>query len=116
MMSIKEISVFTIGLILIGFLYVMKLPQENNTSEFNTTANIVTTNLEPNDIDTSIDSKTDKPIIDRILDVPAWKFDFSKIGAVTVEEIIKSTSQAIDEERFFEPEDNNALFLSLIHI
>ena len=110
MMSIKEISVFTIGLILVGFLYVMKLPQENNTSEFNTTANIVTTNLEPNDIDTSIDQKTDKPIIDRILDVPAWKFDFSKIGAVTVEEIIKSTSQAIDEKRFFEPEDNNALF------
>lgn len=108
-MSFKEITVLIIGLALIGFLYAMKHPQQDVSQ------NIIQTNDEIIQINTTdnqqqLETKTESPILDRILDVPAWTFDISNIGALTVEEIIKAIEQAFEESRFFEPENNNALF------
>ncbi|MCF6319946.1 MAG: hypothetical protein L3J83_11860 [Proteobacteria bacterium] len=58
----------------------------------------------------SFNPDTKRPTIENTLDIPAWTFDFSAIEALTSEELVKSINVAIQEERFFQPKENNALF------
>ncbi len=109
-MSVKEITVFIIGIMLVGFIYLMKLPQDNISPDIIAQTDKITQTQLTNQQISDFDPNTAKPILDRILDVPAWTFDISSIGALTLEEIIKSIEMSIDDNRFFEPENNNALF------
>ncbi|MFK8012410.1 MAG: formylglycine-generating enzyme family protein [Marinicellaceae bacterium] len=109
-MSAKEITVFIIGVMLVGFLYFMKFPQDSRITLSSLNSQQSNTN-EPSDEEVPFfDLNSEKPILDRILDIPAWNFDLSNIGALTVEEILKSIALSVEEKRFFEPENNNALF------
>ncbi len=108
-MSGKEISVFILGLFLVGFLYVMKKPSDPSF--------VAESSVEqPIKVDTvteqqsSFNPKTKQPAIENILDIPAWTFDFAAIEALTSEELVKSISLAVQEQRFFQPKENNALF------
>lgn len=109
-MSVKEITVFFIGIMLVGFLYLMKYPQESTSSELITKSEEIIKAQDPDKKQTKFNPNTDHPILDRILDVPAWTFDLSNIGALTADEIVKSIEQSIKDKRLFEPENNNALF------
>lgn len=109
-MNIKEITVFFIGLLLIGFLYIMKNPQEENLQSRSVTNNEAIAQQNIKKQNPTLENKAEKPIIDRILDVPAWTLDLSIIGASTVDEIIKFIEQALEDERYFTPKNNNALF------
>jgi len=109
-MSAKEIIVLLIGLFLIGFLYKMKFPDENvMTEQIESTSQISTTPVK-NQQKPDFNPNTDSPILDSILDVPAWTFDISKLGELTADEIIKSINQSIEDKRFFSPENDNTLF------
>lgn len=110
-MSFKEISVFIIGLILVGFLYLMKHPSTNELTSFSVTSEQSSSSDESTEIkQTRFNPNTKYPILDRLLDVPAWQFDLAEIGTFTSEEIIRNIKLAIEEKRYFQPEKNSALF------
>ena len=108
-MSSKEISVFILGLFLVGFLYAMKNPSDLSLLAESSVK-------QPIKVDTvteqhpSFNPDTKQPTIENTLDIPAWTFDFAAIEALTSEELVKSINLAIQEQRFFQPKENNALF------
>ena len=107
-MTGKEISVLILGLFLIGFLYVMKNPSTPSLPVETTTQTLtVDTTSEPQ---SSFNPNTKQPTIEKAVDIPAWTFDFATIEALTSEELVKSIQLAIQEGRFFQPKENNALF------
>ncbi len=108
-MSGKEISVFILGLVLVGFLYVMKNPtNQSSIAESAATQPIQVGTISKQQ--SSFNPKTKQPTIENILDIPAWTFDFAAIEALTSEELVKSINLAVQEQRFFQPKENNALF------
>ena len=101
-MSVKEITVFMVGLVLIGFLYLMRHPQQNNAIDINSSTDENLQIIQAPIQEPDFTPKSEVPILDRILDVPEWTFDISKIGVLTADEITKSIELAIEEKRFFE--------------
>jgi len=109
-MSAKEFSVLFIGFLLVAFLYVMKHPSaeiEINTSE-NDSLILETSNTTP--ATKSFSPETQFPIYDKILDIPAWNFDLQALEALTSDELVKAAELALQEQRYFQPENDNALF------
>lgn len=99
---------------LAGFLYVMRNPisTTNNTisdTNIKTPGIEVYTEKQPN-FNPTFDPTAANPTLENTLDIPAWTFDFATIEALTSEELVKSINLAIEEKRFFQPENNNALF------
>ncbi len=114
-MTTKEISVLFIGLLLIGFLYLMKHPSIKGTNSFNITQNSKTIGIDiisKQDPD-SFDPTTEKTILEGILDIPAWNFILSDLEERTSEELVGKISQLISQENFFVPEQQNALYYLL---
>ncbi len=116
-MSGKEVAVFVLGLCLVGFLYVMKNPSnESNTDESNIAESvsnqpiITTATLDEVNKQQSFNHNTKQATLESTPYIPAWTFDFAAIEALTSEELVKSINLAIQEGRFFQPKENNALF------
>ena len=110
-MTAKEIFVFIIGLMLIGFLYLMKHPSVENTKDFvieskqNTDIELI-----PNTQQSNFNPATNNPDLENILDIPAWTFDFAALEALTSDELVASIQKAINNGNYFEPKNKNALF------
>lgn len=112
-MSAKEISVFIIGLMLIIFLYNMKHPSETQISTVDLLPNQDNKTNALTEQQQNFDPTTSNPTLENILDIPAWTFDLATIEALTSEELVKSIQLAIEEDRYFQPANNNALFFLL---
>ena len=113
-MSGKEIAVFIVGVILVVFLVVMKNTASN--SRLIDAPDLVADNSQtpiPIQQPKEFQPDTNFPTIDSILDVPQWEFDLQTLSTLTSEELIKSANLSIDEDRYFQPENDNALFYYL---
>ena len=100
-MSSKEISVFIIGIMLVGFLYVMRNPISTTTNTIIPSTNKTVGIDVYTEKHSNFDPSTTNPTVENILDIPAWTFDFATIEALTSDELVKSIDLAIQEERFF---------------
>lgn len=112
-MNSKEISVFIIGMMLIGFLYLMKFPSEQQPIIEIVAGKTVGIDKFPDQEKSSFDPTTKFPILESILDVPAWQIDLATIEALTNEELVKSILTAIENKKYYQPENDNALFFLL---
>jgi formylglycine-generating enzyme required for sulfatase activity len=111
-MSAKEISVFVLGLMLVGFLYLMKHPSNQAQTFLSQPTNNQTVGIDIIDKNQSqpFDPSTKTPILDSILDIPALKINADTLIALTSDELVNSIEKAIKENRYFNPKQNNALF------
>ncbi|MBL4661837.1 MAG: formylglycine-generating enzyme family protein [Alcanivoracaceae bacterium] len=66
--------------------------------------------LLPNEQTNTFDPSTNFPILENILDIPAWTFDLAELEALTSDELVSSIQLAIQQQRYFQPENDNALF------
>lgn len=110
-MSAKELSVFILGLILIGFLYLMKHSSHHNQTVLNQVEDKKigidvnkTTQSQP------FDPITKTPILESILDIPALKINANTLLELTSDELVNSIEKAMTENRYFNPDQNNALY------
>ncbi len=109
-MTTKEISVFIIGILLVGFLYLMKHPmtsQQELVITDNQTAGI---GILTDDNINHFNPQTDAAPIETILDIPAWKLGIEELKSQTSEELNTAITKAIAQERYFQPEKDNALY------
>ncbi|MCF6318683.1 MAG: formylglycine-generating enzyme family protein [Proteobacteria bacterium] len=94
----------------------MKYPSdESNTNKPNIAESISNQLIAETTIDTApqlpnFNHNTKQPTIESTPYIPAWTFDFAAIEALTSEELVKSINLAIQEGRFFQPKESNALF------
>jgi len=110
-MTSKEISVFIIGLMLIAFLYVMKYPStENSTDLLIASKPTIGIDLVPDTQQNTFNPATNNPALENILDIPAWTFDLAALEALTSDELVSSIEQAIQNGEYFQPKNKNALF------
>ncbi len=111
-LNTKEIMVLLIGLGLVVFLYLMKNPSSKDNSHFSVTQESKTLiGIEKaEETKTLLEPSTKTTIIEDILDIPAWKFNIDDLGKLTSEELINTIEKAMDEELYFEPENQSALF------
>ena len=110
-MTSKEISVFIIGILLVGFLYLMKNPMTiGGASRDSQIEKSLGIDLLPNEQTNTFDPTTTFPILENILDIPAWTFDLAELEALTSDELVSSIQLAIQQQRYFQPENDNALF------
>jgi len=111
-MSVKETSVFILGILLVAFLYVMKhptAPVHEQISQKNSQPSLGIDVMEDQG-NSTFDPNTKSPVIESILDIPAWKLDVETLTALTSEELVNSIETALTQQQLFKPEQNNALF------
>ncbi len=111
-LNTKEIIVLLIGIGLVAFLYLMRHPSSNKHTSFSVIQEhkplIGIEKTEENK--TFFDPTTQRTVIEEILDIPAWKFNIDDLEKLTSEELVTTIQKAIEQERYFEPENQNALF------
>ena len=111
-MTTKETTVLIIGFILVGFLYLMKHPlHEMDLLDAPTNQPVGIGVLASNRLE-QFNPETETVELDTILDVPAWEMteDNTELKTQSNDELIASIEQAISDERYFQPEQDNALF------
>jgi formylglycine-generating enzyme required for sulfatase activity len=110
-MTTKEISVLIIGLMLVGFLYLMKNPNTENMTDLVIESNqSIGIDLIPDSQQSSFNPATNNPALENILDIPAWTFDLAALEALTSDELVTSIQEAINKGDYFLPKNKNALF------
>ena len=110
-MSGKEISVLIIGLFLVGFLYVMKNPDTlSHTNAIQQTEKSIGIDIIVDNQQPDFNPNTTFPTLENILDIPAWEFDIAKLEVASSEELISAINQALEQQRYFQPEGDNALY------
>ena len=109
-MTAKELSVFIIGLLLVGFLYLMKHPLNQGDTLTITNDKPIGLGILADDQINNFNPDTKPAEFATILDIPAWKLDIEELKNQTSDELLTSIRKAIDEERFFQPSQDNALF------
>ena len=111
-LSKKEIIVLLIGIGLVAFLYLMKHPKTNSATSFSVKQEIKPTigfDKAPED-KTFFDPTTQRTVIEEILDIPAWKFNIDDLEKLTSKELVATIEKTLQEQHYFEPEDQSALF------
>jgi formylglycine-generating enzyme required for sulfatase activity len=110
-MTTKEITVLLIGVMLVGFLYLMKYPNTDNNADIVIDSNqSIGIDLIPENQQSTFNPITSNPALENILDIPAWTFDLAALEALTSEELVTSIQEAINTGNYFQPKNKNALF------
>ncbi len=111
-LNAKEIIVLLIGIGLVAFLYLMRHTSSHTNTSFSVTQdNKPLIGIEKKEDDkTFFDPTTQRTVLEDILDIPAWKFNKDDLQKLTSEELVITIEKAIEEGRYFEPENQNALF------
>lgn len=114
-MTSKEISVFFIGIMLVGFLYLMKHPLSQATDSFTLTQPTKTIGIDiiSEQTHTIFNPTTAQTTLESILDIPALTVDLSDHEDHSGEELLAQLNQALEQENYFQPTQNNALFYLL---
>ena len=111
-LNAKEIIVLLIGVGLVAFLYLMRHTSSHTNTSFSVTQdNKPLIGIEKTEDDKIFfDPTTQRTVLEDILDIPAWKFNKDDLQKLTSEELVITIEKAIEEGRYFEPENQNALF------
>jgi formylglycine-generating enzyme required for sulfatase activity len=111
-LNTKEIIVLLIGIGLVTFLYLMRHPSPNTKTSFSVTQdNTPLIGIEKTvENKTFFDPTTQRTVIEDILDIPAWKFKINDLEKLTSEELVTTIQKSIEQEHYFEPENQNTLF------
>lgn len=110
--SRKEAIVLFIGISLVVFLYLMKHPSNltNNQFSVNQESQQLIGIEKTEKHKTFFDPTTQRTVIEDLLDIPAWQFNIENLEKLTSEELVITIQKAIDQEHYFKPENQSALF------
>lgn len=111
MMTFKETTVVILGILLVGFLYIMKNSDRFLTlTDNNVIEKSLGIDLLPTEKIDTFDPTTQFIKVDNDLDIPALTIDLGPLETSTIEDLTLAIEQAITDEKYFTPENDNALF------
>ncbi len=111
MITFKETTVLILGIMLVGFLYIMKNSEQFLTLTDNTVIEkSLGIDLLPTEKIDTFDPTIQFVKVENNLDIPAWTIDLGPLETSTIEDLAKAIQQSITDEKYFTPENDNALF------